>query len=453
MLLNWCKRRLLDFNLSWSTRTWKGDRRMITDPKKSGMFLQMLTVVVLMLFALCVGCGDTTTYYKDSDGDGYGDPDTAREAFAQPSGYVTKGEDCNDSDVAINPGATELCDDGMDNDCDGDSDSDDSDCPVPLLRSGFFTACSFDAEEAGLTWSTNSATFDCELDGIDTINVDMNRDGDFSDEVNYYEVEVDGTMRITSGPEGVFSQDGNTLAFTEADVADRLNFSIAVREGSGMNIDTFDGPYLVTKFAVNTSTNVAHTYTIMANETGYGLGLFGIMQSSNPAAIGLTSPFSYTVQDNGNITFVDSNEDGKITEDGRFFMAADTDSTNIIESIMIAMKLSSGATTASLQGEYIANLVGRNLVTGDYWSGRSLATFDGVGIVRYEFLDHTSAGGGLTGYMVYGILDSGLLAVVTPAGTELEVGMVSPDGNMFSVVDTDTSDGQIYLMIGIKKHS
>ena len=139
MLLNRWKRRLLNYHPLWSTRTWKGDRSIITDPKKSGMFLQMLTVVVLMLFALCVGCGDTTTYYKDSDGDGYGDPDTAREAFAQPSGYVTKGEDCNDSDAAINPGATELCDDGIDNDCDGYSDTDDSDCPVPLLRSGLFT--------------------------------------------------------------------------------------------------------------------------------------------------------------------------------------------------------------------------------------------------------------------------------------------------------------------------
>ena len=138
-----------------------------------------------------------------------------------------------------------------------------------------------------------------------------------------------------------------------------------------MNIDTFEGPYLVTKFAVNTSTGVAHTYTIAANETDYGLGLFRIMTSSNPAAIDLTSPFSYTVDDHGNITFVDSNEDGKITADGRFFIAADTDSTNTIESVMIAMKLTEGMTQASLQGEYIANIVGRNLVTGDYWSGRS----------------------------------------------------------------------------------
>ena len=425
---------------------------MITDPKKSGMFLQMLTVVVLMLFALCVGCGDTTTYYKDSDGDGYGDPDTAREAFAQPSGYVTKGEDCNDSDVAINPGATELCDDGMDNDCDGDSDSDDSDCPVPLLRSGFFTACSFDAEEAGLTWSTNSATFDCELDGIDTINVDVNRDGDFSDEVNYYEVDADGTMRITDGPEGAFSPDGNVLAFTEADAADRLTFSIAAREGTGMTIDTFDGPYMVMKLAANASTDTAHTYLMAADKTDYGLGLFEIMHSSNPAVIGVRSPFAYTVEDNGNITFVDSHEDGKIAADGAFFMASDTNTTNNIASIVIALKASSAVTTATLQGEYITNLVGRNLVTGDYWAGRSLATFDGVGIVRYEFLEHSSAGGGLTGYMAYSIA-RGMLIVAAPPVTEAEIGMVSSDGSVFCVVDTNTSDGQIYLMIGIKKHS
>jgi len=425
---------------------------MNTCPEKSKMYFQILAALVFIVFATCVGCGDKVTYYKDSDGDGFGNPDTAKEAFSQPPGYVTKSEDCNDSDATVNPGATEICDDEMDNDCDGDSDTDDSNCPEPLLRAGLFTACSFDAEETGLAWSTNSATFDCELDGIDAISVDRNRDGDFSDEVNSYEVDADGTMRIASGPEGVFSQDGNVLAFTEADMADRLNFSVAVREGTGMNTDTFDGPYLVTKLMTNTSTGLTSTYVIAAEKTDYGLGFFEIMHSSNPAAIGVTSPFAYTVEDNGNITFVDSNEDGKITADSLLFMAADTDTTNNIESIMIALKADPAVTTASLQGEYIANLVGRNLVTGEYWSGRSLATFDGVGIVRYEFLEHTSAGGGLTGYMAYAIA-RGILIVASPPVTEAELGMVSADGNIFCVADTNTSDGQIYLMVGIKKHS
>lgn len=434
---------------------WKGDRNMnmIIHPKKRGLFFEMLKGIFLILFATCIGCGNTTTYYKDSDGDGYGDPNTAREAFSQPPGYVTNSKDCNDDDPDINPEATEICDDGIDNDCDGDIDGDDSDCVVPLLRGGFFTVCSFNAEKTGLTWNVNSATFDCELDGIDTINVDTDRDGDFSDEITFYEVDADGTMRISGGPEGVFSQDENMLAFTAADLPDQLDLSISLREGTGMNIDTFDGPYLVTKFAVNTSTNVAHTYTVVADKTGYGLGLFRIMQSSNPPAVSVISPFSYTVEDNGNITFVDSNEDGTIAGDGSFFMAADTDATNNIESIMIAMNTTTGMTQASLQGEYIANLVGRNLATGDYWTARILATFDGVGIARYEFLAHSSGAGGLTGYMPYVVSDAGVLIVQVPPSIPVEYGMVSSDGSMFSVVDTDTSDGQIYLMIGIKKHS
>jgi len=69
---------------------------------------------------------DMDTWYADSDGDGYGDASSTTEACSQPSGYAASDTDCDDSDAAINPAASDDCD-GVDNDCDGVYDEDAAD--------------------------------------------------------------------------------------------------------------------------------------------------------------------------------------------------------------------------------------------------------------------------------------------------------------------------------------
>ena len=75
-------------------------------------------------YVLFVPCGSPFsgiyTFYADSDGDGYGDQNTATTICSNtpPPGYVADGTDCDDSEAAIFPGATEICD-NLDNDCDG----------------------------------------------------------------------------------------------------------------------------------------------------------------------------------------------------------------------------------------------------------------------------------------------------------------------------------------------
>jgi len=64
------------------------------------------------------------TWYADSDGDGYGDPDSSAQACEQPDGYLDDTSDCDDSDAAVNPEGGEVCDE-LDNDCDGLVDDDD----------------------------------------------------------------------------------------------------------------------------------------------------------------------------------------------------------------------------------------------------------------------------------------------------------------------------------------
>ena len=60
-------------------------------------------------------------YYQDSDGDTYGNAAVFTGACLPPSGYVADSTDCNDSNAAVHPSATEICD-GIDNDCDGQTD-------------------------------------------------------------------------------------------------------------------------------------------------------------------------------------------------------------------------------------------------------------------------------------------------------------------------------------------
>jgi hypothetical protein len=63
------------------------------------------------------------TWYPDGDEDGYGSEAGSGEYCAQPSGTVGNGEDCDDGDPAVNPAAEEICD-GVDNDCSADTSED-----------------------------------------------------------------------------------------------------------------------------------------------------------------------------------------------------------------------------------------------------------------------------------------------------------------------------------------
>ncbi|MFH1469820.1 MAG: putative metal-binding motif-containing protein [Pseudomonadota bacterium] len=66
--------------------------------------------------------GDCTReWYRDLDADGYGDDAIVLRDCTQPTGYVAIPGDCDDSNVAINPGAVEQCN-GLDDNCDGTVD-------------------------------------------------------------------------------------------------------------------------------------------------------------------------------------------------------------------------------------------------------------------------------------------------------------------------------------------
>ncbi|MFZ5477979.1 MAG: MopE-related protein [Myxococcota bacterium] len=105
--------------------------------------------------------GVTSTYYRDSDGDGYGDITTTTASCSAPAGYVGNSSDCNDGNASVSPSASESCN-GTDDDCDGVTDE------------GVTTLYYLDADADGYGVSTTT-TAACSLpSGYSTVSSDCN---------------------------------------------------------------------------------------------------------------------------------------------------------------------------------------------------------------------------------------------------------------------------------------
>jgi hypothetical protein len=64
---------------------------------------------------------EVSTWYSDGDGDGWGHPAELEETCAPAQGWVQQGGDCDPSDPTVHPEAAEFCD-LADQDCDGEID-------------------------------------------------------------------------------------------------------------------------------------------------------------------------------------------------------------------------------------------------------------------------------------------------------------------------------------------
>ncbi len=108
----------------------------------------------------------------DGDGDGWCGVgmDTNMDGDCLDDGEDIPGGDCNDSDASINPDATEICTDGIDNDCDALIDDADSDC------------------------SGGNDFLDSDGDGYCPMGTDLNMDGDCLDDGETEGMDCDDTM-------------------------------------------------------------------------------------------------------------------------------------------------------------------------------------------------------------------------------------------------------------------
>lgn len=131
------------------------------------------------------GAVSEVPWYDDDDGDGHGDP-SAPSNTCPPPGATFVGDDCDDTDASVYPDAPDLCDDGLDNDCDGAErvctlwgELDSSAAPVVLTRDG-----------AGGVGSDLDVLADRDGDGRDELAVGV---------PNYQDTGVRGALLVLPG--------------------------------------------------------------------------------------------------------------------------------------------------------------------------------------------------------------------------------------------------------------
>ncbi|MBC8048371.1 MAG: T9SS type A sorting domain-containing protein, partial [Fimbriimonadaceae bacterium] len=161
--------------------------------------------------------GTISTYYLDADEDTYGDAASFIEVEGDaPEGYVADNTDCDDSNAAVNPGATEICntidddcneliDEGLlntyyadaDEDTYGDDAASTAACDTPVGYVADNTDCddSNAAINPGAIEITNSVDDDC--DELIDENVAIQDISNTSATINIYPVPNKGNFTVT----------------------------------------------------------------------------------------------------------------------------------------------------------------------------------------------------------------------------------------------------------------
>jgi len=76
----------------------------------------------------CDTACEESLWYPDVDRDGFGDADNGVLACERPDDwYTADGSDCDDTINGVHPGADEVCNNSVDDNCDGQQNED---CPA-----------------------------------------------------------------------------------------------------------------------------------------------------------------------------------------------------------------------------------------------------------------------------------------------------------------------------------
>lgn len=232
-----------------------------------------------------------------------------------------------------------------------------------------------------------------------------------------------------------------------SDISNDLSIHVGIKKSSGMTNASISGNFIMCEYGTDSGIENPQPWTgrLLLNFGGNGNGTFQQLADSNNGTLGSGS-FIYAVSSDGKVSVDSGKYYGIVSADGKMFVIVDTNKTDsdLDLSIHVGIKESSGMSKSSLIGTFIMCEYGRD---PERWTGRLELTFDGNEGGTFQQLDD-SRGYKNSGELTYTVADDGTVTIDGKYS-----GILSADGNMFVIVDTDKSDTDLSIHVGVKKPS
>jgi hypothetical protein len=290
-----------------------------------------------------------------------------------------------------------------------------------------------------------TALDDVQMNGAGLLNYTTiaSSDGSNDAETNIpYTVSGSGLLSVggEGGPHGILSTDNRVALLADTKLDGDLGMAMLVKAPASPGLSLFSGAYMGGSIGVNG--------IILFEITSDGAGNFTTHCIAPPGACFPDSSGTYSLNPDGTFTLLGSMR-GVINEDGTVFTGADTSVNSF--SFVVGMKKPLGpVSNGVLAGKFVGVQIGVD--TSPYTSVMKL-NFDGLtdggGKGSLSFAELYSNSSTLdSGTGKYIVLPDGTLSA-GPTGTKLK-GVVLENGQGFFLMDTDPSDNDISMIIGLK---
>jgi hypothetical protein len=299
--------------------------------------------------------------------------------------------------------------------------------------------------------------FDGTADGEGNFNTDQGSIAYTLSDDRMISISVPGTPSVET-EYGKISSDGSLVLLTDAQLVDPNNQNdvetiVAVKKSTDMTAAKASGEYILSQ--TGRDAQGFYTSQVLVVLQSDGSGSWQILNDSRPAAVGLSGSLTSTGSADGTFT-VDNGtgpDAGIISSDANIFVVSDGDMNDTDGEAFFGVGVRKSTTAPTLTGSFQVHFIGYDPTnaypTGPQFAARWTVEEDPVNS-SFQATNIVDSRGTPAGTTVT-IPHTSVAADGTFVADNTDLSILSPAGNFFAVVETDTAtDAEIKIGLALK---